>query len=75
MADGATVHIGENSPEQVAYKLLLSIAVHEDKGVSAGLIHRADRKWLLDTYAECLESVQGRRSVSGGSGWSSRGGR
>jgi hypothetical protein len=75
MAEGATVHIGENSPEQVAYKLLLSVGIQEKKDVGNGLVRGADRKWVLDTYAECLEAVQGRRSVGGGSGWSSRGAR
>ena len=59
MADNV-VHIGENSPEQVAYRLLRHIAIFENKridqpgdGPSA-----PDRKWLLDTYAECLNAVQ-----------------
>ncbi len=52
MADTSVVHIGENSPEQVAYKLLHEIAAIEN---TTG---RRDRKWWLDTYAECLLAVR-----------------
>jgi hypothetical protein len=53
-------HIGENSPEQVAFKLMELIAGIEDKH-----LHRApgehqslaDKEWILDTYAECLATV------------------
>jgi hypothetical protein len=56
MADNTntTVHIGENSPEQVAFKLLEQIAAHENW-------HMPDRKKILDTYAECLRAVRGNR--------------
>jgi len=50
MADIPVVHIGENSPEYVAYRLLREIARLE-KGMG-------DRKKLLDTYAECLRTVR-----------------
>lgn len=66
MADAPVVHIGENSPQQVAYKLLETIAKLEKKE----LVSRpnadwsmADRKWLLDTYVECIEAVEGRRAI------------
>lgn len=57
------VHIGENSPEQIAFKLLTAIAHVEGKNASGvyGGNEKADRKWLLDTYAECLEAVRGYR--------------
>jgi hypothetical protein len=62
MADtNTTVHIGENSPEHVAYRLMADIAKIEDKALyrtSENEGHRADRKWILDTYAECLSAVQ-----------------
>ena len=56
-------HIGENSPEQIAYKLLETIASNEKKTLhwSVGSNATADRKWLLDTYAECLAAVSGKR--------------
>jgi hypothetical protein len=64
MADKApVVHIGENSPEHVALKLLINIAYAEKKHFYPGLYdgEKPSRKWLLDTYAECLEAVRGDR--------------
>jgi hypothetical protein len=57
-----TVHIGENSPEEVALKLSRYIASVEPK-----VLHTTapsseeiptDRKWILDTYAERLKAVR-----------------
>lgn len=65
MADAApVVHIGENSPEHVAYKLMERIAVLERKSIHNSIPETAgwsgaDRKWLLDTYAECLHAAKG----------------
>ena len=67
MADAPVVHIGENSPEQVAYRLLHDIARVEDK-----LLERSeknpqkivDRKWILDTYRECINAVRGQSGSS-----------
>jgi hypothetical protein len=56
MADNTVVHIGENSPEEVAYKLLQNIASQERKTLIVS--SEAERKWLLDTYAECLMTVR-----------------
>jgi hypothetical protein len=50
MADVPVVHMGENSPEQIAFKLMEQIAIAED-GLKGG------RKGILDTYAECLMTV------------------
>lgn len=59
MADAPAVHIGENSPEEVAYKLLRTIASSEGKSLGSNLDKAtAERKWLLDTYAECLLTVK-----------------
>ena len=61
MADTAPiVHIGENSPEQVAFRLLLIIASNENKTIkfASDMGATADRKWLLSTYAECLKVVR-----------------
>jgi len=61
MADGTSiVHIGENSPEQVAYRLLQTIASNEKNSLFSSKPEgaTADRKWLLDTYAECLTTVR-----------------
>lgn len=54
-----------DSEAAVAYSLLASIAYAEDKrlhaNASSGQV--PDRKWILDTYAECLEAVQGDRKT------------
>ncbi len=56
MAYDTTVHIGENSPEQVAYKLLEEIAFAEGKSLRAGMTgQKADRAYILSTYWEVLE--------------------
>lgn len=59
MADAPVVHIGENSPEQVAFRLLERVASVEGiylHGSKDGKV--ADRKWILDTYAECIYAVR-----------------
>lgn len=57
MAD-TTVHMGENSPEQVAYKLLFDVANVEGKTLHSGT-HAANREYILRTYWECLRTVRG----------------
>jgi hypothetical protein len=60
MADASTtVHLGENSPEEVAYRLLKGIALTEGKKVQFGLVI-ADRQWLLTTYTACINAVKPR---------------
>jgi hypothetical protein len=54
MSDKPVVHIGENSPENVAYKLLWDIVRAENK--------KPDRKAFLSTYAECLRTVRAARA-------------
>jgi hypothetical protein len=58
MADAPVVHIGENSPEEVAYKLMERIAFVEGKVLLGMGTARPDRKWVLDTYKECLNTVR-----------------
>jgi hypothetical protein len=60
MADTPIIHMSENSPEQVAYKLLREIASIEKKKAfgAANATDEVGRKWLLDTYAECLLAVR-----------------
>ena len=70
MADDTVVHTGGNTPEQVAYKLMHDIAAIEGKTLltttgapgapssGRGGKDLPDRKWLLDTYAECLLAVR-----------------
>jgi hypothetical protein len=58
MADNIIVHIGENSPEQVAYKLMERVMAIEGKQGT-----QLNRKYVLDTYAECLETVARSRTT------------
>lgn len=54
MTDNTVVHLGENSPEKVALDLMHMVFAREG-------YERADRKNILDTYAECLITVRGFR--------------
>ena len=66
MSDKSTVHIGENSPEQIAYRLYHEIMRTEDKvpyRPTDGSEKQADRKYLLDLYSECIDAVRGHRTV------------
>ena len=47
-----------DTPEYVAYRLLQHVADIEQKPISGSDATRTGRKWLLDTYAECLEAVK-----------------
>jgi hypothetical protein len=50
MADKPVVHIGENSPEHVAFQLMGAV-------LQAEAPQKPSRKLILDTYAECLIAV------------------
>ncbi len=59
MADSTAVHLGENSPEYIAYRLMQDVMRSEKRQNyedSKGTL--ADRKYLLDTYAECVMAVR-----------------
>lgn len=65
MADSSTVHIGENSPEQVAFKLFEIVARIERKSLSGSDANeiksgwtKADRDYVLETYSKCLTAVR-----------------
>ncbi len=60
MADDAITpsHSGANSPEYVAFLLLRTLADIESKELNRGYPNTADRNWILDTYAECLDVVR-----------------
>ncbi|MBO6521195.1 MAG: hypothetical protein JJ900_09760 [Rhodospirillales bacterium] len=62
MAEEAKAQIGENSPEHVAYKLMHEIAVQEGHADSTRRVINADRKYVLDLYAECLHATNGYRT-------------
>jgi hypothetical protein len=59
MADDTIVHIGENSPVHVAYKLFERIAYAEGKVLRRHPTEgtSGDREWILDAHAECLAVV------------------
>ena len=56
MADNNAVHIGENSPEQVAFKLMQQIANVEGKEFYVLNGKQVDREWILRTYMQCLRA-------------------
>jgi hypothetical protein len=59
MSDSKVVNAGENTPEEVAYKLFNEIAYVENIRVrNYGGKETPSRKWILDTYAECLRAVR-----------------
>ncbi len=61
MADAApVVHIGENSPEYVAYRLFSDIASIEEKRLfgHSSRKNTPDKNWILTTYAQCLLAVK-----------------
>jgi hypothetical protein len=66
MADQTTVHIGENSPEQIAYKMLVHVAAAEGFHLRSGPTSDAvkpTREYILDTYAECWIAAKGGRAL------------
>jgi hypothetical protein len=72
MADTPIVNVVENSPEHVAFLLFREIAKSEKKNIinpPQAATEAADRKWILDTYAECLRAVKdpyGRANAAAG---------
>jgi len=51
----------EESPESIAYRLMVLVADLESKtlhGNPAKERTNADRKWILDTFAECLNAIR-----------------
>lgn len=65
MTDTSILHIGENSPEQVALKLFelvtrverKSVTASDESELKAGWT-KADRAYILATYGECLRMVR-----------------
>jgi len=68
MAAEPTVQISLNSPKQIAFRLMETIAnvehkvLHHNPGTGE---LEADRRWILDTYAECLLAVKSPRKRLG----------
>lgn len=64
MADNTTtLHVNENTPEEVAFKLLRIVASAEKKKIPGWVPgdDESDRKYILDLYAECIIAVKGNR--------------
>ena len=60
----SVIHIAENSPEHIAYKMMRDLFVVEKKHFDS-----LSREEYLDTYDECLEAVKGfRKRKSGATG-------
>lgn len=59
MTDKPVVHIGENSPEQVAYKLMERIFDTEGRSMYAQGQRPVTRQEVLETYRECRRAVYG----------------
>jgi hypothetical protein len=57
MADAPVVHIGEVSPEEMAYELMRVKLRKEDRHVS-----QLTLKERLEIFAECLDAVNDRRT-------------
>lgn len=55
MSDKTTVHIGENSAEEVAFKLFGIIASVENRELYGHGKRPVDREYVLRTYAQCLQ--------------------
>ena len=64
MADTGVVQSGENSPEQVAYKLMTLIADVENREVYGHGRTPVNREWVLRTYAQCLRLVRAPNLIS-----------
>jgi hypothetical protein len=65
MTDETMIRIfGENSPEQIAYKLMHDIAKCEGKKLSGNGNWNASREWVLGTFAQCLMTVRRPGAVS-----------
>jgi len=48
-----------DSPETIAYWLLTHVAKAEGKALGSNIKGvDTDRKWILDTYAECIQAVR-----------------
>jgi hypothetical protein len=64
MSEKPVVHIGENSPEEVAFRLFKMIADVEKKATygSMGDLSpgwtTADKSYILKTYGECISAVR-----------------
>jgi hypothetical protein len=59
VADIPIVHIGENSPENIAFKMMNLIAAVESKEPYGHGENPMTREWIFKTYAQCRRIVNG----------------
>ena len=52
------------SPEFTAYKLTLHVMKSEGEPAKDATAETSGRQYVLDTYAECLAAVQGKRTIA-----------
>jgi len=52
------------SPEFTAYKLTVEVMKNEAEIIKDAKLDQSQRQYMLDTYAECLAAVQGKRQVA-----------
>lgn len=52
------------SPEFTAYKLTLQVMKNETDIIKGAQADQLERQYMLDTYAECLAAVQGKRQIA-----------
>ncbi len=57
MTSTSVLHVGENSPEQVAYKLMRDIGQAEGFFLNQPS-RKPSREWLIKTYCACLLAVR-----------------
>lgn len=57
MSDKSVIHMGENSPEQVAYKLMGQLA-RTDGYTLGGMGEAPPREWIIKTFSACLMAIR-----------------
>lgn len=57
MTESSAFVVGENTPEQVAFKLMTVIGANQGYGF-IGVQPRPPAEWILKTYAACLQVVR-----------------
>lgn len=50
--------MADQTPEGIAFELFKQVAANDGKRATNSTAIKADRKWILDTYAECLLAVK-----------------
>lgn len=62
MSENTVVHIGENSPEQIAYKLMHDIARAEKINLVGSNVN-SNREWIIKTFIMCRQAAGGHTNV------------